>query len=51
MDKENGDNGGDKNKGGQPDPNSLLDAASLFGMCRLYRLYLLRFVTHVTCNS
>lgn len=34
MDKENGDNGGDKNKGGvggQPDPNSLLDAASLFG--------------------
>lgn len=33
MDKENGDNGGDKNKGGQPDPNSLLDAASLFGKC------------------
>lgn len=36
MDKENGDNGGDKNKGGvgsggQSDPNSLLDAASLFG--------------------
>lgn len=36
MDKENGESsGGDKNKGGHAggaqDPNSLLDAASLFG--------------------
>lgn len=47
MDKENGDNGGDKNKGGglgsggQPDPNSLLDAASLFGKFCYYFLIMI----------
>lgn len=52
MDKENGENsGGDKNKGGHastggaPDPNSLLDAASLFGKC--FSLYI--FVSLCAC--
>lgn len=45
MDKKNGDGGGgDKYKGGgggssaggAPDPNSLLDAASLFGKLRFH---------------